>query len=213
VYLPVDHERVRFVDRDIFFVAFVGNCMAHGCLCRDEGDRLELDACCQHGADVQIPETKAILKKTREIASVLKPAWRNPRTWFDDREPAHDPAVPGGLWIRTATTNPDDDASGCVFLEHTGTRGCGLHLAALTHGFDPADVKPEVCQTYPLYLDDGRLAFSDDFDRYSCARTGSDTVYEVMRPTLARLYGSDAVEAIDAVEKRVRPAALRVLAR
>src|SRR6266545_1897186 len=44
--------RVRSVDREIFRARFAPDCMTHECRCRDEGDRRLLDACCQHGADV-----------------------------------------------------------------------------------------------------------------------------------------------------------------
>src|SRR3954452_15136656 len=85
--LPVDHPRVRSVDRDIFRLAFVTDCFEHQCLCRDDGNRARADACCQHGSDVLLPEKAAILRRATEVASVLKPKWRDPETWFDEREP------------------------------------------------------------------------------------------------------------------------------
>ena len=35
------------------------DCMSHGCRCQDDHGRVKLDACCQHGADVLLPEKAA----------------------------------------------------------------------------------------------------------------------------------------------------------
>jgi Fe-S-cluster containining protein len=211
VLLAVDDARVRFIERDIFLVSFTPDCMAHGCRCRDENDRERLDACCQHGADVRLPEKEAILRRASEIASVLEPAWKAPESWFDEREPGHDPEAPMGFVIRTGTTDPDDETSGCVFLEHTGTRGCGLHVAAMQHGFDPGEVKPLACRLYPLSFEYGRLTLSEDFYRYSCASSGSTSVYQVMRETIAAIFGEDSLQALDRLDDRMRSRPLRVL--
>src|SRR5947209_6255458 len=149
-YLPVDHEQVRFVERAIFTASFPSSCEGHQCLCRDENDRPRLDACCQHGADVTVPEKQAIVRRAREVASVLKPERRSPAEWFDERDPEEDPEAPFGFLVRTATSDLSSDSSGCVFLEHAERRGCGLQLAAQKHGFDPAEIKPAACRLYPL---------------------------------------------------------------
>jgi Fe-S-cluster containining protein len=202
-YLPVDHERIRFVEQAIYSASFTSSCDGHQCLCRDENDKPRLDACCQHGADVTIPEKQAILRRAREIASVLRPERRAPAEWFDEREPDEDPEAPFGFVVRTATSDPALDSSGCVFLEHASGRGCGLHLAAQRHGFDPAEIKPAVCRLYPLTFSEGQLKLAPDFDRYSCANTGERTVYEVMRATLHQMFGGDFTEALDrALERR-----------
>jgi Fe-S-cluster containining protein len=209
--IAVDHPRIRAVDRDIFRLSFVSNCMQHRCLCRDDGDRAKADACCQHGADVLLPEKAAILRRAAEVASVLEPKWRNPETWFDERDPEVTDAPPFETIIRTATTDLDVDDSGCVFLEHTGKRGCGLHAAALQHGFDPAEIKPSVCRLYPLSLEEGRLGLSSDFDRYSCANTGSASLYTVLRGVLADMFGEPLVRALDQIDVRVRVRRVRRL--
>jgi Fe-S-cluster containining protein len=180
-------------------------------LCRDDGDRAKADACCQHGADVMLPEKAAILRRSAEVASVLEPKWRDPARWFDERDPGVEDEPPFGTIIRTATTDLDVDDSGCVFLEHTGKRGCGLHAAALQHGFDPAEIKPSVCRLYPLSLEGGRLGLSEDFDRYSCANSGSSSLYSVMRSVLADMFGEALVRALDEVDARVRVRRLRSL--
>jgi len=185
--------------------------MTHACRCRDEGDRRRDDACCQHGADVLIPEKAAILRRTAEIASVMDPAWRDPAAWFDERDPELDPRVPEGLILRTRPLDLDDDSSGCVFLEHTGARGCGLHRAALVHGFDPAEIKPIVCRLYPLSLDGRRLGLSPDFDRYSCAGDAGPTVYRLMRDVLGASFGAPLLRELDRVESDVVKRKLRVV--
>ena len=200
--IPIAHPLARFVDPAIFRATFAPDCMSHQCACRDVGDLPRLDACCQHGADVRLSEKATLLKRATEVASVLKPARRDPETWFDERETGIDSDFPGDLIIRTATQDIDDDESGCVFLDHTGPRGCGLHKAALEYGFSPAEIKPAVCRLYPLYLDEGHLALSSDFDRYSCANDGDQSVYRVMREELANLYGDDLVRTLDELAVR-----------
>ncbi len=209
----INHPRVTLVDVDIFTATFAPDCMAHSCLCRDDGDTQRNDACCQHGADVLIPEKALILRRAAEIASIMEPAWQQPARWFDERSPEEDPSAPGGILLRTATVDPDDESSGCVFLEHTGERGCGLHRAALANGFDPNEIKPAVCRLYPLSFGDGRLGFSPDFDRYSCANDEGPSVYRVMREAVRAIFGSELVEMLDRTEAEVAPRKLRLLPR
>jgi Fe-S-cluster containining protein len=205
--VAVDHDRVRSVDPSLFTLAFVSDCRAHSCRCRDENDRPRADACCQHGADLFIAEKQAILRRSAEIQAVLNPAQRPSERWFDEREPGEDEGLE---IIRVATTNLDDESSGCVFLNHGSGRGCGLHVAALAHDFDPAEIKPSVCRLYPLSLDNKRLGLSDDFDRYSCANTGTATIYRVMRETLGQIFGSDLVRILDQVERSIESAPRRL---
>lgn len=209
----VQHARVGMVQTDIFTVTFAADCMTHGCRCRDEGDVQRDDACCQHGADVLIPEKAAILRRSAEVASVMKASWRDPARWFDERDPEEDPKAPGGILLRTGTTDLDDDASGCVFLEHTGGRGCGLHRAALSHGFDPAEIKPLVCRLYPLSYDGRRLGLSPDFWRYSCASDNGPTVYRLMRGVVGAIFGDALVGELDRVEADLASRRLRLLPR
>jgi hypothetical protein len=196
-YLPVDHERIRFVERAIFTASFTSSCVGHQCLCRDENDKPRLDACCQHGADVTIPEKEAILRRAKEVASVMKAERRSPAGWFDEREPEEDPEAPFGYVVRTATSDLSSDESGCVFLEHDEGRGCGLHIAAQKYGFDPAEIKPGACRLYPLSYSDGRLMLAEDFARYSCANAGDSDVYAMMRATLDQVFGGRLTEALD----------------
>jgi hypothetical protein len=203
VTLDVNHSAIRRVDDDIFRVTFAADCFQHECRCRDENDRRRTDACCQYGADVLIPEKNAILRRASEIASVLKPERRDPGLWFDERDPEVDPGAPGGIVLRTATSNPDDETSGCVFLEHTGERGCGLHRAALIKGFDPAEVKPSACRLYPLSWNDRWLGLSPDFNSYSCAHDGGPTVYRLVRPVIGEIFDLNLVQELDRLESHV----------
>jgi Fe-S-cluster containining protein len=200
--LEVGHRRVRWVDPDIFVARFAPHCMTHQCRCRDEEDRALPDACCQHGADVDVGEKDAILRRATEIASVLHPDWRDPTRWWLPMEPEADDEFPSGFAVRTGVAGADE-ASGCVFLQHDA-RGCALHRAALAHGFQPEEIKPAVCRLYPLAFGDSALGFSDDFSRYSCAgEAGGPTVYRLGRETVAGVFGWDAVWLLDAVERRM----------
>jgi hypothetical protein len=209
----INHPQINLVDLEIFRVTFAPDCMSHSCRCRDAGDVQRNDACCQHGADVLIPEKAAILRRATQIASVLKENWRHPEAWFDERDPELDPDAPEGIILRTATTDLTDDSSGCVFLEHTGPRGCGLHRAALEHGFDPAEIKPGVCRLYPLSLLDRELGLSPDFDRYSCANDDGPTVYRLMRGAVSEAFGPGLVEELDRMESGIVKRRLRLLPR
>jgi hypothetical protein len=207
----LNHPLISFVDIEIFTVTFTADCMSHSCRCRDEDDVQRNDACCQHGADVLIPEKAAILRRAAQIASVLKEDRRHPAAWFDERDPELDPSAPEGIILRTATSDLADDTSGCIFLEHTGPRGCGLHRAALMHGFDPAEIKPGVCRLYPLSLLERRLGLSPDFDRYSCANDEGPTVYRLMRGAVGEAFGPELVEELDRMESGIVKRRLRLL--
>jgi hypothetical protein len=210
--ISIGHPLVQTVDRTIFVRTFVADCMTHACRCQDEAGRGRADACCQHGADVYPSDKDAILRRAEAIAAVMPANRQAPADWFDDRDPVFDPEPPSGLVIRTATQDPDDESSGCVFLDHDGPRGCGLHRAAIVHGFDPADVKPFVCRMYPLSLDGGELGLSSDFERYSCADGAGPTVYRLMRQTLLDTFGPELLARLDRAERQCAPRRLPIVA-
>lgn len=207
----INHSDIQRVDRDIFTRTFASDCMSHQCRCLEDDGRQRNDACCQHGADVILPEKQAILRRATEIAAVLKSDRQDPAAWFDERDPERDPDAPGGILLRTATSDLEDDTSGCIFLQHTGERGCGLHRAALLGGFNPAEIKPKVCRLYPLSWSRGRLGLSPDFDRYSCASDGGPTVYRQTRETLRDIFGDNLVAQLDQLEADLTRRSLRVL--
>jgi Fe-S-cluster containining protein len=212
MYLDVHHADVLRVDDRIFKITFAPDCMVHACRCREESDRHRNDACCQYGADVFLPEREAILRRRAEVASVLKQSRRDPAGWFDERNPELDPAAPSGIILRTATADPEDDTSGCVFLQHEGERGCGLHRAALQHGFSPSEIKPRVCRLYPVSFGKGRLGLSPDFNDYSCAGDSGPTVYRLMRDAIGEIFGMELIAELDRLEARGTKSRLRVLA-
>jgi hypothetical protein len=211
MYFDVSNADVHRVDGRIFKITFAPDCMTHACRCREESDRPRNDACCQYGADVFVPEREAILRRAPEIASILKRGRRDPARWFDERNPEPDPSAPAGIILRTATDDPDDETSGCVFLQHDGERGCGLHRAALLRGFAPAEIKPRVCRLYPLSFGKGRLGLSPDFNDYSCAGDGGPTVYRLMREALGEIFGAPLLQELDRLESRAAGSRLRVL--
>ena len=198
----LDHPVVRVVYPEMFHLTFTPDCMVHACRCDDEGGKVKLDACCQHGADLNLVEREAILARAPEIARVLDPKFRPTERWFDDSAPEEDPDVPSGILIRTGVAG-SHEASGCVFLQHDN-RGCALHRAALENGFAPNEIKPQVCRLYPLAYGWGELGLSDDFHRYSCANeTGGPTVYRLMRGVVADVFGVDLVARLDRLERQV----------
>ncbi len=211
VKLQVNHPVIESVEGDIFTFTFAPNCMTHRCRCVTEDDRARNDACCQHGADVLVPEKMAILRRASEVASVMREGRGTATGWFDERDPERDPDAPEGIILRTATSDLEDDTSGCVFLEHTGERGCGLHRAALVHGFNPAEIKPRVCRLYPLSWDKNALGLSPDFDRYSCANDAGPSLYRLMRPAIIEVFDVDLVRELDRLEARVLRQRLPVL--
>lgn len=210
--LHINHSGIDLVESDIFTFTFAPDCMTHRCRCVTEDNRFRNDACCQHGADVLIPEKAAILRRASEIAAIMRPGRTDPAAWFDERDPEEDPDAPEGIILRTATSDLEDDTSGCIFLEHTGERGCGLHRAALVHGFSPAEVKPRVCRLYPLSWDKRVLELSPDFDRYSCANHPGPSVYRLMRPAIVEVFGDDLIHELDALEAKVLRQRLMVVA-
>jgi Fe-S-cluster containining protein len=203
VKLKVNHPVIHRVDDEIFRATFAADCMQHQCLCRDESDRPRADACCQYGADLLTTDKAAILRRAAQIAAVLKPERRDTSQWFDEREPGIDPTVPDGIILRTATSDQDNETSGCIFLEHTGERGCGLHRTALLNGFAPAEIKPSACRLYPLYWDNQLLELSPEFQSYSCADDAGPKVYRLMREVIAETFGAALVDELDRLELKV----------
>jgi Fe-S-cluster containining protein len=194
-YLAIDHPRFRRVERAIFSKRIVADCMTHAC--RDRApDRARLDACCQHGADVDVAERDAILAHADQIRSLLRgDAKRAP--WFTVRV-ERDDDFPSKRIVRTRKLG-----SGCVFLAHDA-RGCAIHRAAIEGGWDFRGVKPHVCRLYPLSFTSDGIVVSDDYPDYSCAyEPGAPTLYRHGRDTLADLFGAALVTALDHAERAV----------
>jgi Fe-S-cluster containining protein len=202
-YVAIDHPRFTRAERAIFTRRIVADCMTHACRDRDP-DRARLDACCQHGADVDLGERDAILRHAEPIGALLTPTARS-APWFTQRA-ERDDDFPSGKVVRTRKLG-----SGCVFLDHDA-RGCAIHRAAVESGWDFRGVKPHVCRLFPLSYGDGAILLSDDYPDYSCAyEPGAPTVYRHGRDTLADVFGRSLVTALDAAERTVLAATPRRL--
>ena len=195
-FIELDHPRFRRVQRDIFVMRVVGDCMSHDCALVKDGDRVKLDACCQYGVDVDLGEQKGILEHAEQIRSLLIDEVKD-QPWFKD-EVSEDKDFPSGAFVRTRTHN-----DGCLFLSHA-LRGCAIHRASIAAGWDFNGIKPHVCRLFPLSYDNESIVISDDYTDYSCAYDAeAPTLYQVGRPDLAAIFGEDLVAAMDAAEKRV----------
>jgi len=204
VRLPLEHDRFRWVERDLFVRRVVSDCMVHECRLVKEGHRVKLDACCQYGVDVDLAERDAILARADQIAALLVPE-AAARPWFTS-EVRVDPDFPSGRHVRTVR-----HGEGCVFLAHD-RRGCAIHRAAIAGDWDMRGVKPDVCRLFPVSYDADSILLSDDYADYSCASApDSPTVYRVARETLGDIFGASLVEALDRAEGTVEAPLLRVL--
>lgn len=202
-FVAIDHPRFRRVERAIFTRRIVADCMTHACRDRDP-DRARLDACCQHGADVDLAERDAILAHADELKALLVPAARDV-PWFTVRA-ERDDDFPSGKIVRTRKLG-----AGCVFLAHDA-RGCAIHRASLEGGWDFRGTKPHVCRLFPLSFTSDELVISDDYPAYSCAyEPGAPTLYRHGRDTLADVFGAAIVTAMDAAERAVLATAPRRL--
>ena len=202
-YVAIVHPRFARVERAIFTRHLVADCMAHACRDRSP-DRARLDACCQHGADVDLTERDAILARTDELKALLLPAARD-APWFTTR-PERDDDFPSGKVVRTRKLG-----NGCVFLAHDA-RGCAIHRASIEHGWDFRGTKPHVCRLFPISYTSDEIVMSDDYPEYSCAyEAGTPTVYRVQRETLGDIFGAPLIAALDAVERSVQAAEPRRL--
>jgi len=193
VRLPLEHDRFRWVERDVFIRRVVEDCMSHECRLVKEGSRVKLDACCQYGVDVDVGERDAILAHADELRALLVPE-AAARPWFTSEERI-DRDFPSGRHVRTVR-----HGEGCVFLAHDG-RGCAVHRASLAGGWDMRGVKPHVCRLFPVSYDSDSILLSDDYRDYSCAdAAGAPTVYRVARDALGDIFGAALIDAMDRLE-------------
>ena len=107
--------KVRAIEEAVFLLRFTADCMSHVCRCRDEGDRPLPDACCQHGADVDLYEKAAILGRAAEIAPILRPEFRDRARWFDESDPYEDDEYPSGTCVRTGLAGAGDSSGPTLY--------------------------------------------------------------------------------------------------
>jgi len=192
MYVELAHPKFLRAESGVFTHTITDDCMSHRCAMHATSSE-KLDACCQHGCDVDLYERDKILAHAGDI----RPVMRAPEPWFaEERE--LDPDTPSGAFVRTLK-----HGGGCIFLAHD-QRGCAIHRAALEHGWSWRDVKPAVCQLFPLTYTSDAIVISDDYVDYSCAHLASaPTLYRVAREALAHVFGDALVTAMDAAEARV----------
>jgi Fe-S-cluster containining protein len=194
-YLPVHHGRFRRAHRDVFLRRVTPDCMSHTCSLLHEGHRVKLDACCQHGADVDLGERDEILGHADQIRALLRAEVKHV-SWFST-DVEHDADFPSGALVRSAR-----HGEGCIFLAHD-RRGCAIHRAALAGGWDLAGVKPHVCRLFPLSYTDDAIVLSDDYADYSCSLdAAAPSVYRVARDAVRDVFGAALVAALDEAEAR-----------
>ena len=192
--VPLEHARFRNVEAGIFTRRLVADCMTHRCS-MVETRTPKPDACCQWGCDVDVAEREAILARGEDIRALLRPEAKDAR-WFDPEE-ALDSDYPSGRVVRTEVFE-----GGCVFLAHD-RRGCAIHRASLERGWDLRGVKPAICRLFPLSYDHDTLRISEEYPELSCAYVEGPTLYRLTRDTLADLFGTDLIRALDDAEGRV----------
>ncbi len=168
--------------------------MTHTCRLLHHNQEVQLDACCQYGADVDLQERDQILQRRADISALLDREVAE-RGWFRN-EVRSDPDFPSGQFVRTRLYG-----GRCVFLAHD-QRGCAIHRAALEGGWDFRGVKPHVCRLFPLTYDSESIVVSDDYPDYSCSRDPrAPSLYRASRDALGDVFGAELVAALDAAER------------
>ncbi len=196
------HTKFKFAEVGVFTRTVVDDCFGHRCQMHATGKE-KLEACCQYGCDVDLFERAAIVAHANDILRVLRPD--APSVWFDDSEPEHDPDTRSGIIVRTTVYQ-----DGCVFLAQD-QRGCAIHRAALENGWSFRDVKPSICQLFPLSYTSDTIVVSDDYEDYSCAYVpNAPTLYRVAREALRHVFGESLVAAMDAAEAELAPRRLPI---
>ena len=201
LFLVVEHDRFRRVQRDIFTRRVVADCMTHACQqVADDGTRLAharplLEACCQYGADVDLAERDNILAHADQIRALLVPAAQVAPWFTTEVEVDHD--YPSGQHVRTAVFE-----GGCVFLAHD-RRGCAIHRASIEQGWDFNGIKPAICRLFPISYEEDTICIADEATEYSCAHVEGPTLYRITRDALSEIFGADLVVALDAAEAQV----------
>jgi hypothetical protein len=179
--LPVLHQ----VDPRIFGERYFAACM--DCtFCHD--------SCCQYGARVDPIWQERLAAR----AGALEEFLGIPRTqWFEDWvEPDQDYA--GGRFTRTRLVD-----GACVFLNRRG-RGCQLHSFALANGLDPRELKPTVCNLFPVLWEQGVLNPALEVLERSLVCLGpGETLYRSARDGLRHHFGTALVGELDALEAAV----------
>lgn len=187
------------VDPRIFTLTYFGQCM--DCtFCHD--------ACCQYGADTEIPRVRELEKYQAELEAYIG----IPRSeWFredpDDFGILPEPEYPGGLYTRTQVVDITPERSphnkeACVFLDPVG-RGCLIHRFALDREIQVHEIKPMVCLLFPVSFAKQVLGPAYEFDledELVCEGHGVP-LYRSARPDIEYYFGAELVAELDRLEK------------
>jgi hypothetical protein len=152
------------------------------------------DTCCQYGATVEPRTVANVLGQADALeASVSFPRGQ----WFQDWYRAHQD-YPEGRYTRTCVAE-----GACVFLNRHG-RGCLLHRFALERGLDVHEIKPMVCNLFPVLPEDGLLGPPEEIrDGSLTCLGGGPTLYRSARADLEYYFGAELVAELDALEAAV----------
>jgi Fe-S-cluster containining protein len=152
------------------------------------------DTCCQYGATVE----PATVERIRQRADVLEPYVGYPREqWFHDWF-KNNGDYPGGRYTRTRVID-----GSCVFLNRHG-RGCLLHRFALEQGVAVSDIKPMMCNLFPVLPENGVLGPPDEIVDGSLACLGrGPTLYRSARADLEHYFGAELIAELDVLEAAV----------
>ena len=147
------------------------------------------DACCQYGADTELPRVAAL----DAIAPELEAYLGVPRAeWFredpEDFGTLDEPEYPGGQYTRTQVVElpagrSEHNEWACVFLDPAG-RGCRIHRFALERGIDVHTIKPMVCLLFPASFDQGVLCPAYEFDLEDELIPVDTSTFETSKPGL-----------------------------
>jgi len=190
--------RIQQVDPRIFKFTYFGVCM-NCTTCHD--------ACCQYGADIELPRVAALEVYQKELEAYLGV----PRAdWF--REDPEDFGIleeaeyPGGLYTRTQVVDLPAGRSAhnewaCVFLDPQ-ERGCRIHRFALERGIDVHQIKPMVCLLFPVSFKEGTLcpAYEFEFEDELVCRGPGPTLYRSAREDIEWYFGPEMVAELDQME-------------
>jgi hypothetical protein len=152
------------------------------------------DTCCQYGATVEPRMVEQILAHADTLEPYL--SFRREQ-WFDGRyRPCED--YPESRYTRTRVVE-----GACVFLNRHG-RGCLLHRFALDQGIDVHDIKPMMCNMFPVLPEAGLLSVPDEIRDGSLACSGpGPTLYRSARDDLGYYFGAELIAELDVLETTV----------
>jgi Fe-S-cluster containining protein len=185
---------LQHVDTEIFVRTYFTHCMKCD-YCHD--------SCCGHGADVDATNVRRL---HRHADALEKLVGIERREWFQSGY-TQDAEYPGGRYTRTQVKK-----GSCVFLNRRG-RGCLIHRYCVERGLDFHELKPMVCNLFPLSFHEGVLFPSAEVldGSLQCLGAGP-TLYRGARADLRHYFGAELVAELDELEQRITELALAVVA-